>query len=124
MKSDSKMSSNNKDILYFRNEVKKFIEERNWTKYHSPKNLIQALGIEVSELSELFLFKDYSVDEILDNKILFEKIENEIADIFIYLISFINVLDADLTKAFTRKMEINKTKYSTKEFNDGSYYKK
>jgi len=59
------MSSKSKDILYFRNEVKKFVEERNWTKYHTPKDLIQAMGIEVSELSELFLFKDYSVDEIL-----------------------------------------------------------
>ena len=118
------MSSKSKDILYFRNEVKKFIEERNWTEYHSPKNLIQALGIEVSELSELFLFKDYSVDEILENEVLFEDIENEIADIFIYLISFINVLNVDLTKAFMRKMEMNRVKYSTKEFNDGNYYKK
>ena len=118
------MSSKSKDILYFRNEVKKFIEERNWTKYHNPKNLIQALGIEVSELSELFLFKDYSVDEILDNESLFEDIENEIADIFIYLISFINILNMDLTKAFMKKMEMNRAKYSTKEFNDGSYYKK
>ncbi len=118
------MSSNSKDILYFRNEIKKFIEERNWTKYHSPKNLIQAMGIEVSELSELFLFKDYSVNEILENKTLLENIENEIADIFIYLISFINVLNVDLTKAFIKKMEMNRAKYTTKEFNDGSYFKK
>jgi NTP pyrophosphatase (non-canonical NTP hydrolase) len=118
------MSSESKGILYFRNEVKKFIEERNWTKYHNPKNLIQALGIEVSELSELFLFKDYSVDEILENEILFEAIENEIADIFIYLISFINILNVDLAKAFMKKMEMNRAKYTTKEFKDGSYYKK
>ena len=118
------MSSKSKDILYFRNEVKKFVEERNWTKYHNPKDLIQALGIELSELSELFLFKDYSVDEILENGSLFEDIENEIADIFIYLISFINILNVDLAKAFMRKMEMNRAKYSTKEFNDGSYYKK
>ena len=118
------MSSKSKDILYFRNEVKKFVEERNWTKYHAPKDLIQAMGIEVSELSELFLFKDYSVDEILENESLFEDIENEIADIFIYLISFINILNVDLAKAFMRKMEMNRAKYSTNEFNDGSYYKK
>ena len=118
------MNPNSKNILFFRNEVKKFIEERNWTKYHSPKDLAMAMGIEVSELSELFLFKDYSVDEILENESLFEDIENEIADIFIYLISFINILNVDLTKAFMRKMEMNKSKYSTKEFDDGSYYKK
>lgn len=118
------MNPNSKNILFFRNEVKKFIEERNWTKYHSPKDLAMAMGIEVSELSELFLFKDYSVDEILENESLFKDIENEIADIFIYLISFINILNVDLTKAFMRKMEMNRAKYSTKEFDDGSYYKK
>ena len=73
------MSSKNNDISFFQNEVRNFVKERNWTKYHTPKNLIQAMGIEVSELSELFLFKDYSVDEILEKKMLLEDIENEIA---------------------------------------------
>jgi NTP pyrophosphatase (non-canonical NTP hydrolase) len=118
------MGSNNENIQYFRDEVKNFVEERDWVKYHNPKNIIQALGIEVSELSELFLFKDYSINEILENKKLLEDIGNEIADIFIYLISFINILNIDLTKAFKKKMEMNKAKYSTIEFNNGSYYKK
>ncbi|MHA1456308.1 MAG: hypothetical protein ACTSR5_10065 [Promethearchaeota archaeon] len=54
----------NTKLLYFKKEVEKFVKERNWTKYHTPKNLIQALGIEVSELSEIFLFKDLDIQMI------------------------------------------------------------
>jgi len=115
---------NNTTVSLFKEEVEKFIKERDWSKYHTPKNLIQALGIEVGELSELFLFKEDNLDDVLKNKSLLENIEDEIADIFIYLISLINTLGIDLTHVFIKKMEKNKKKYSTKEFNNGIYYKK
>jgi len=120
----SELDDSNTNINYFKQRVKEFIDERNWNKYHSPKNLIQAIGIEVAELSELFLFKDIKIDEILKDPTLMEDIGDEVADIFIYLLSFINTLGIDLTEAFVRKMKKNNQKYSTEEFNDGSYSKK
>ena len=56
---------NNTTVSLFKEEVEKFIKERDWSKYHTPKNLIQALGIEVGELSELFLFKEDNLDNVL-----------------------------------------------------------
>ncbi len=114
----------NTTISFLKNEVKKFISARNWRKYHTPKNLIQAMSIEMAELSELFLFKDPEINDILKNKELMENISFEVADILIYLISFVNSLDIDLTQAFNKKMEKNNEKYSIQEFNDGKYYKK
>lgn len=114
----------NTSISYFKNQVKEFVKKRNWSKYHTPKNLIQALGIEVSELSELFLFKDYDSNDVLKNNELLKAISGEIADVFIYLVSLINSLGIDLTYCFVRKMEINENKYPPDEFNDGVYYKK
>ncbi|MHA1689792.1 MAG: MazG-like family protein [Promethearchaeota archaeon] len=111
-------------IMYFKNKVEQFIMQREWKKYHAPKNLIQALQIEVSELSELFLFKEYLKEDILKNKKLYESICNEVADIFIYLISFANSLNIDLTRAFLNKMKINEKKYPIEEFKGGIYYKK
>ncbi len=111
-------------ISFFKKEVKTFVEARNWTKYHTPKNLIQALQIEAAELSELFLFKDYKVEDILQNKQVLSDISDEIADVFIYLISLLNSLNLDLTQSFMSKMEKNDKKYTLKEFNTGDYYKK
>ncbi|MFX1310030.1 MAG: nucleotide pyrophosphohydrolase [Promethearchaeota archaeon] len=123
------MTSNNMDdkkatISFFKEEIAKFVEERNWKKYHTPKNLIQALGIEVAELSEIFLFKNYEISEIDEDKKLLERISDEIADVFIYLISLINCLKIDLSDTFIKKMLKNEKKYSVLEFNDGSFYKK
>jgi len=114
---------NNTSVSFFKNEVQKFVRDRNWTKFHTPKNLIQALSIEVSELSEIFLFKDISLDTINSDKELLENISGEISDVFIYLISLVNSINLDLTSAFIKKMEKNKDKYSVEDFNNGSYQK-
>jgi len=121
---DSNRNDNNTVISFLKNDVKKFVEEREWTRYHTPKNLIQALQIEAAELSELLLFKEMAKDDILQNEELINKISNEMADVLIYLISLSNSLNIDLAQSFIKKMEINKNKYSIKEFNDGMYYKK
>ena len=120
------MSSNNMDsntnISFFKDRVEKFVKERNWSNYHTPKNLIQAIQIEAAELSELFLFRES--EEVIRDKSMLTQISEEIADVFIYIISLINALDLDLTHAFTEKMKKNRLKYSINEFNDGIYYKK
>jgi dCTP diphosphatase len=113
----------NTPISFFKLKVQKFVRERRWTKYHTPKNLIHALSIEVAELSEIFLFKDFSLENIKSDKNLLENISDEIADVFIYLISLLNSVDLDLTSAFTKKMEKNELKYSLDDFNNGSYQK-
>ncbi|MGQ4872823.1 MAG: nucleotide pyrophosphohydrolase [Promethearchaeia archaeon] len=118
------MNDDKTTISDLREEIRKFVEERKWVKYHSPKNLAQAIQIEAAELSELFLFKEFSIDEIKSNSELLDSIKDEIADVFIYLLSFVNSLDLDLTRAFFAKMKKNKEKYPISEFNDGSYYKK
>jgi NTP pyrophosphatase (non-canonical NTP hydrolase) len=118
------LNDNNVNIRYFKDEVKKFVQMRNWTKYHTPKNLVQALNCEAGELSQLLLFEDYHKENVIKDKELMTKLSNEIADVFIYLISLINSLDLDLSQAFIEKMELNSKKYPVYEFNDGSYYKK
>ena len=111
-------------ISYFKKEVNKFVQERNWKDYHTPQNLIQALIVETAELLEIFLFKDYTVDDILNDEALKSNVSDEIADVFIYLISLVNSLKMDLSYLFQQKMHKNRQKYSVHEFNDGSYHKK
>jgi NTP pyrophosphatase (non-canonical NTP hydrolase) len=120
----NKYSDNETTISFFKKEVKNFIDARNWSEYHTPKNLVQAINCEAGELSQLLLFKDYKVQEIKKDEDLFTNISDEIADVFIYLISLINILDLDLSQIFINKMKKNKIKYPNKEFSDGNYYKK
>jgi NTP pyrophosphatase (non-canonical NTP hydrolase) len=119
-----KKTDENTRLSFFKEYVKKFINERQWSDFQTPKNLIQALQIEAAELSELFLFKEYTKKEILQDKKLYSDICDEISDVFIYLISLLNSLDLDLTQSFIKKMKKNSLKYPKQEFQDGSYQKR
>ena len=58
-------------------QIREFTEERDWDKFHNPKDLAIALSIEASELLEVFLWKDVSGAER-------ERVEEELADVFNY----------------------------------------
>lgn len=111
-------------ISFLKKEVEKFVKERKWNKYHTLKELAQAISIESAELLELFLFKNLALDEILNDSDLISKISEEFADIFIYLLSFANVINLDISYAFQKKIEKNRKKYPLSEFSNGTYKKK
>ncbi|MBK6743869.1 MAG: nucleotide pyrophosphohydrolase [Hydrogenophilales bacterium] len=90
--------------------VRSFGRERDWHLYHSPKNLASALIVEAAELLEPFqwLTQEESRDLPPAKK---EAVRQEMADVFIYLISLANCLDIDLLKAAEDKLAINAAKY-------------
>ena len=121
-------------IVDLRRVVASFISERDWEQFHTPENLALSLSVEAAELLELFQWKlsgqercqnteynrqnteretggagrssrkGYSEEELASMKM-------ELADILIYLISFFNRMDWDLTSCFHEKMEMNREKY-------------
>ena len=103
----------------------KFAKDRDWEQFHNPKNLAMALSVEVAELVEIFQWSNSGgLDEIKDEKIR-KKIEEEIADIFIYLIKISGKLNLDLMKIIYEKIEKNEQKYpvdksrgSSKKYSD------
>ena len=96
-----------------------FASNRNWDKYHRPKNLAMALSVEVSELVEIFQWLDN--DEIklkLENKKFKESIEDEIADILLYLIRIAEKTEIDIEKVTLNKIEKNRKKYPINKNNN------
>ena len=84
-----------------------FADERDWNKFHTPKNLAMALSVEVAELVELFQWK--TPDESWGVDI--QKIENELADIMIYTLMISYKFHIDIIGAINQKININKKKY-------------
>ena len=85
----------------------------------NPKDLSQALSIEASELSELFLWKsqEESYDVVKEKK---EALSDEMADVFAYLLALSNVTGIDLEVALLNKLEKNKKKYPADEVKGSS----
>jgi len=87
-----------------------FAKERDWGKYHSPKNLSMALVVEVSEILEVFQW--LTIEEstgIKGEKLAI--IKEEIGDVMIYLTRLADCLSIPLLEAAFEKLEKNRSKY-------------
>lgn len=93
-----------------KNRLRDFAKERDWDQYHTPKNLSMALIAEAAELIEHFQWVDGAKSHILNSKTRIS-VEEELADILIYLVRISDKLDIDLYSAVERKIEINEMKY-------------
>src|SRR3989338_2898620 len=83
-----------------------FVKDRDWEKFHTPKNLAMALAGEAGELLEIFqwLTAKESLTLTKDKK---KKLalQHELADIFYYLLRISDILEIDLEEAFWDKMK-------------------
>lgn len=90
--------------------IKRFNEERDWAQYHSPKNLSMSLVIEAAELSEIFQWLTEDESRSLNDDRL-ARVEEEVGDVFIYLLAICDKLGIDPLDAAARKLLINAEKY-------------
>jgi len=97
--------------------VQEFLREREWEKYHNPKDLAESICIEAAELLQLFQWVKPEESEQFKKKYSKVKlIKEELADVVLYCLSMANVLDIDLTKTILDKVEQNKKKYPSDSY--------
>ena len=103
--------------------VAKFRDEREWNKYHNPKDLAVSMSIEANELLELFQWKtNEEVEELLKNNEKYQKVMEELADVMIYCLNLADTIGADLSDAIKKKLELNEKKYPIEKIK-GNYRK-
>ena len=119
-----KMLLDNKaTIAELRERVRKFIDDRDWGKYHNPKDIAISISIEASELLELFQWvKEDELTEVISDPRKFAMVREELADIVIYCLSLANVANFDIAQAVARKIEKNEQKYPIQQVK-GDYKK-
>jgi NTP pyrophosphatase (non-canonical NTP hydrolase) len=98
------------DIDDLQVRLRVFAEERDWDRFHSPKNLSMALSVEVAELVEHFQWMSEDESRSLEPSAL-TKVAEEVADIQIYLARFADKLGIDIAVAVDEKIEANRKKY-------------
>jgi NTP pyrophosphatase (non-canonical NTP hydrolase) len=92
------------------NNIIQFRDDRDWGQYHDPKNLAQALSIEVAELQEIFLWQTLAESRKLSSEKI-KRVKEEVADIFIYLTYLCHTYNIDLLEAVEAKLQKNSLKY-------------
>lgn len=91
-------------------QLRQFATERNWGQFHAPKNLAMALAVEVAELLEPFQWLTEAQSRSLDDEVR-AKVEQELADVLLYLIQLADRLDVPLIEVTHKKLELNARKY-------------
>ena len=104
-------------VAALRDLVRRFVDERDWHKFHTPKNISMALAIEAAELMEHFQWLDGPASRTVGERP--EKIAaigEELADVLCYALALANELDIDVATALREKMVKNVQKYPAERF--------
>lgn len=112
------------EIKQLQHQLAQFAIKRNWEQFHSPKNLAMALSGEVGELTEIFQWLTPEQSEHLPAAKK-EHLEEEIADVLMYLLRLTDKCDIDIMAACQKKLAKNEQKYpidkcfgSAKKYNE------
>lgn len=92
------------DLYEVVEKLRSFNHERDWEQFHDAKNLALGISIEAAELNECFLWKN--TEEADRNKV-----EEELADVFLCSIMLADKYDFDIKDICLRKIERNAQKY-------------
>ena len=97
--------------------LRSFAVERDWDQFHTPKNLATSISVEAAELLELFQWSrgQKGWHEVADPSIR-TKVEQELADILLYVIRFADKAEIDLAAIAERKIALNAEKYPPAKF--------
>ncbi len=88
-------------------KIIKFRKDRDWKQFHSPKNLAISLVLEAGEILELFQWsKDNELPK--DKR---KKLDEEMADVYYFLLLLANDMGIDLNKVLEEKMKLNEKNY-------------
>ena len=93
--------------------VAEFIHNRDWNKYHTPKNLALSISIEAAEIMELFQWvtNEEATENVHNDPSLKKALEDEIADVMIYLISMANTCNINIGQAIRSKLVGNEKRF-------------
>ena len=111
------MNDSNTTITELKKIVEDFVNERDWSQFHNPKNLSIALAIEAGELMDIFKWNTtQECENMMSEKNTRQDATDELADIMIYALAFSNRNKINISSAIEKKMIKNRKKYPTEKY--------
>jgi dCTP diphosphatase len=103
-------------LAKLRDEFRRFVKERDWNRFHNPKNLSMSLAAEAAELMEIFMWLSEEQSKQLEQypeKL--QQAKDEIGDVFLNLLHIADVLQIDLIAAAQEKFVKVEQKYPVEQ---------
>ena len=83
-------------------EIRRFVNERDWSQFHSAENLAKSISIEAAELLECFQWGDNAEDT---------RVRDELADVLTYCLMLADKNGWDPVVVILEKLERTKAMY-------------
>lgn len=113
------MSDKDTTLQDLKDAFEQFKADRQWHKYHSPKNLAASIAIEAAELLEHYQWQDDDDDK--------DEVASELADVIMYCLSFASETQIDISEAVKTKLDEISKRFPAETFGKESdlqeYYK-
>ena len=93
------------DLRALQHQLADFARERDWERFHTPRNLAALISTEAGELLALFRWGQNALQERREN------VEEELADVLLGVLRFADVAGIDLVSAAHRKLGKNAQAY-------------
>ena len=105
-------SDANTTVSTIRAEVQQFGLERDWGKYHTPKNLSMSIAIEAAEIMEHFQWQSSEQSsKLVREPEIKQLVADELADVLIYCFILADQAEIDISSAVRSKMARNQKRY-------------
>ncbi|HJT77634.1 MAG TPA: nucleotide pyrophosphohydrolase [Gemmataceae bacterium] len=104
-------------VASLRDAMRRFVAEREWEQFHSPKNLVMGLSVEAAELMEHFLWVENGASrQVAQDPARLGEVADEMADVACYLLALCNTLGIDLSDAIQTKLAKTALKYPAEKY--------
>lgn len=95
--------------------LREFVRERDWERFHTPKNLAMALAGEAGELVAEFQW--LTAEESCDlGEDALRRVRAELGDVTLYLVRLADALGVDLAEAANAKLDENERRYDPETY--------
>jgi dCTP diphosphatase len=103
-------------IAKLQKQIEDFRRARDWTQFHTPKDVVLSLLIEAGELAEHFQFKsEAEARDYLRAAKSRRAVADELSDVLYWMLLLAIDANIDVAQAFARKMRHNARKYPVRK---------
>jgi dCTP diphosphatase len=112
------LADDHSTIQWLKDMMHEFLHERQWHKYHQPRNLAASISVEAAELLELFqwLTPAQAARKCRRDPEFRHAVGEELCDVLMYCISLANSMDFNVAQTIAAKMAKNRLKYPAEKF--------
>jgi dCTP diphosphatase len=111
------MSDSETSVAELKRWVNEFVDQRDWRRFHAPKNLAMSVAIEAAELMEHFQWISAEESRCIANAPdRLAAVGEELADVLCYALAMANELGLDISATIRQKLAKNEKKYPAEEY--------